>query len=215
MNTSFVVPTFNEENYLEECLKSIKTQDCEKEVIVVDGSSKDDTIEIAEKYADKIITDIEGRGRSRDRGAEEAKYEIIVFVDADTILEDAFIDRVTSYMNDESLVACGTHFRMTGFRSKIIQVYGNITFPRINPPLLPGFCTVVKTDTYQKSRGFEDIPGEDLQFSKEISEHGKTGVLREKLVVNSGRRIRKYGLTGTLVYYLWKDAKRRIINFRD
>ena len=57
-SVSVIVPTLNEEKYLESCLKSIKNQDYqgEYEIIVSDGGSKDKTLKIAKKYADKVIT---------------------------------------------------------------------------------------------------------------------------------------------------------------
>lgn len=209
MKASFIVPTYNEENYLEDCLRSIKAQDCDKEIIVVDGGSSDRTLEIARSYTEKIIKDIDGRGKSRDKGARAAENELLIFVDADTILKEDFTDKTISFIEDNQLAACATAFKMTGIRSKIVQGFGNTFFPRTKPPLLPGFNTVVKKEAYEKSRGFEDIAGEDLQFSKEIAKHGEIQILKEKLVVNSGRRIHRYGLTGTLIYYTWKDLKRR------
>ena len=52
---SVVVPVYNGEKYLEETLHSIVTQeDCDFELIVIDGASSDSTLEIAEKFSDNI-----------------------------------------------------------------------------------------------------------------------------------------------------------------
>ncbi len=205
---SFIVPTLNEEEYLEDCLNSIEVQNCSKEIIVVDGGSKDGTLEIAERTADKIIEDVKGRGLARDKGAEAAEKEILAFVDADTVLKKEFSTEVVRFMEENSLEACATKFRMTGMRSKLVQGLSNRIFPLMNP-VLPGFNTVVRRSAYENSRGFENISNEDIQFSREISKKGEIDIHPEKLVVNSGRRIRKYGLTGVLIYYTWKDMRRR------
>ena len=49
---SAIVPTYNEKNNIEDCLKSLDWVD---ELIVVDSFSKDKTISIAQKYADRVI----------------------------------------------------------------------------------------------------------------------------------------------------------------
>ncbi len=208
-SVSFIVPTLNEEDYLENCLKSIQKQEVSKEIIVVDGGSSDGTLNIAEEYADKIIYGVDGRGESRDKGAQRAENELLVFVDADTEIAENFASEVMAFMENNDLDACATKFKMTGIRSKLIQGFGNTVFPRMKPALLPGFNTVVRKPIYDYSRGFEDIAGEDLQFSKEISKYGNVGIHPDKLVVNSGRRVKKYGLTGVLLYYTWKDLRRR------
>ena len=208
-DVSFIVPTLNEEEYLEKCLESIKKQEVSKEIIVVDGGSSDETLNIAEKYADKIVYGVNGRGESRDKGAKQAENELLVFVDADTELDENFTSEVMEFMENNELDACATKFKMTGIRSKLIQGLGNTVFPRMKPALLPGFNTVVRKHIYDYSKGFEDIAGEDLQFSKEIAKYGEVGIHPDKLVVNSGRRVKKYGLTGVLLYYTWKDLRRR------
>lgn len=212
MKFSFIVPTYNEEDYIQDCLESISNQRCDKEIIVVDGGSEDKTISIAEDYADKIIRNVKGRGKSRHKGAEEAKNDFLIFIDADTTIKPDFAENIVEFMDENDLAACATCFKMTGIRSKVIQAFGNTVFPRTSPPLLPGFNTVVRKEVYDQSNGFEDIAGEDLQFSKEIAKHGEVEILDKKLTINSGRRIKKYGLTGTLIYYTWKDIRRRTQN---
>src|SRR5579864_1793078 len=50
---SVVLATFNEEKYLADCLESVK--DIADEVVIVDGTSSDKTVEIAKKYGAKVI----------------------------------------------------------------------------------------------------------------------------------------------------------------
>jgi glycosyltransferase involved in cell wall biosynthesis len=81
--------TLNEEKYIETTLLSIKNQDYKGkyEIIMVDSNSKDRTVKIARKYADKVIvTKRRGVSVGRNIGARLAKGEILLFVDAYTVL---------------------------------------------------------------------------------------------------------------------------------
>lgn len=207
---SFVVPACNEEGYIERCLESIEDQEVEKEIIVVDGGSRDNTVEIAERYANKVLKDVDGIGKSRDEGAKIAEGDYIAFIDSDTVVMENYASRMREFLEEEDLVAASSYFEITGVRSKLIQLLGNNYFERMNSALLPGFNTFVDAESYRDSKGFEDIPAEDLQFSRMISRHGETDILDRKLVKNSGRRIKRFGLTGTLLHYSRKEIERRI-----
>lgn len=86
MKISVVVCTKNEEKYVEPCLKCLKEQEVPCEIVVVDAHSTDKTLEIAKKYADKIVFD-HGRGISdaRNVGWQAASCEIVAYCDCDAI----------------------------------------------------------------------------------------------------------------------------------
>ncbi|NHJ38479.1 MAG: glycosyltransferase, partial [Asgard group archaeon] len=88
---SIIVPTYNEENNIEKCLKSLKALNHSNfEIILSDGGSVDKTVELAKQYADKIIVKNKipegwiGKNYGCHLGFEEAKGEILLFTDADT-----------------------------------------------------------------------------------------------------------------------------------
>lgn len=84
---SFCIPTLNNEDTIEECLSSIANQDYPSvEIIVVDGHSKDKTIEIAKKYTDQIFFDSGLLGSARQTGVENATGEILGLFDSDIII---------------------------------------------------------------------------------------------------------------------------------
>ncbi len=85
MDISVVIPAFNEEKYIETCLKSLRNQkfDGNFEIIVADDSSEDNTVKIAEKYADKVVVHQRGSiSYGRQKGAEAARYPAIAFSDS-------------------------------------------------------------------------------------------------------------------------------------
>ncbi len=92
---SVVIPTLNEGKYIKQTLESIKNQTYKKiEIIVCDSYSKDNTVKIAKKYTNKVIVKKTNVSEARNLGAEQAKGNILVFVDADTILTRTWIEDV-------------------------------------------------------------------------------------------------------------------------
>jgi len=91
---SVVVITKNEEENIEKCLKSARMAD---EIIVVDDGSTDRTVEIARKYADKVITkkmDIEGK--HRNYAYSLAKNDWGLSLDADEVISSELTEELRS-----------------------------------------------------------------------------------------------------------------------
>lgn len=81
---SFAIPTFNNEDTLNECLRSIVNQEYpDIEIIIVDGHSIDRTIEIAKKYTDKIYYDTGTLGSARQTSIEKSSGEVLALFDSD------------------------------------------------------------------------------------------------------------------------------------
>ncbi len=88
IKVSIVIPTLNEEKNLPIVLREIKNffkkrKEYSHEIIIVDGFSKDRTVEIAKKFNCKILYDNVGKGSAIIKGMKEAKGNIIVTMDAD------------------------------------------------------------------------------------------------------------------------------------
>ena len=79
-NVTAVVCVKNEQDRIEECLKSIKLNQ-PLDIIVVDGDSSDDTVKLASKYTDKIIVS-KNSNLTRDRkiGVNAVNTDLIDFV---------------------------------------------------------------------------------------------------------------------------------------
>ena len=89
---SIVIPAFNEEKYLTRLLDSIKKQTYKNyEIIIADADSKDNTRKMAKKYGCKVIKGgIPAVGRNN--GAKVAKGDILLFMDADAIIGEKFLE---------------------------------------------------------------------------------------------------------------------------
>lgn len=90
MKLTIILPTYNNQKTLDECLKSIFCQKFPKkdfEVLLIDGGSDDKTLEIAKKYPVKILhNEKRVEEAARILGINIAKGKIIGFVDADNVL---------------------------------------------------------------------------------------------------------------------------------
>ena len=89
---SVIVPTYNSEDVLEDCLKSIKKQSYENvELIVVDNSSKDSTKKIAAKYTDLVFNKKPERSTQRNYGVSKATGKYVAIIDSDMELSPKVI----------------------------------------------------------------------------------------------------------------------------
>jgi glycosyltransferase involved in cell wall biosynthesis len=100
LTLSIIIPAYNEERYLKNCLDSIAKQTIKPdEVIVVDNNSTDKSVEIARSYDFvKIINEKEqGVVHARNRGFNAAKCDIIARIDADSVLPRAWVALIMKY----------------------------------------------------------------------------------------------------------------------
>lgn len=102
---SVVIPVYNVEKYIKECIESVINQTFKDiEIIVVDDGSKDSSMKIVEKYLyDKRIKIIKqkngGAASARNTGMKEAKGKYIYFIDSDDFIENNVLEEL--YKNSE------------------------------------------------------------------------------------------------------------------
>ena len=105
---SVIVPVYNVEKYLEECLDSIQNQIySDIEVILVNDGSLDNSKDICEKYCKdddrfKLINqDNQGQSVARNNGVAASTGEFIAFVDSDDIIRQDYLEELMRYMSEE------------------------------------------------------------------------------------------------------------------
>ncbi|HNT89861.1 MAG TPA: glycosyltransferase family A protein, partial [Candidatus Hydrogenedentes bacterium] len=98
---SVVIPAHNEEAVIALCLRSLEAMDYPREryeVIVVDDASTDRTAEIAREFGARVITEkCASIAAVRNRGAREARGEIIAHLDADMIVDPLWLKRAEEH----------------------------------------------------------------------------------------------------------------------
>jgi len=108
---SFIIPTCNSQNYITDCLKSIRDQAYPKEkieIIVVDNSSRDETVSLAKKIADKVIPNAKDTiATVRNIGARAAKGDFLVFVDSDCVIQSDWTRKALEWFTDPTVGMTG------------------------------------------------------------------------------------------------------------
>lgn len=112
MKISVIIPVFNEEKVIGNCLASLTKQTIIKkmELIVVDDGSTDKTKQIVEEAKITLLTqNHQGPGAARNFGADKATGDILVFVDADMEFEPDFVEKLVAPIVTEKTI--GTYSR--------------------------------------------------------------------------------------------------------
>jgi rhamnosyltransferase len=93
MSISVIIPTFNAQNYLPKLLNRLSSQSIDFELIIIDSSSSDNTIEIAKEFTSNIITikkEHFDHGATRAKAAKVASGDIIIFLTQDALPLDNY-----------------------------------------------------------------------------------------------------------------------------
>lgn len=104
---SIIVPVYNVEKYIKKCLDSIESQTYKDyEVIVVNDGTKDNSMDIVNKYNVEIINQKnKGLSEARNEGVKKAKGDYILFLDSDDYIEKDLLNELNkSLTNNPDLV---------------------------------------------------------------------------------------------------------------
>lgn len=164
MKISVIIPTYNEEEHIGQCLLSLKKQ-TEKnfEIIVVDDESTDQTLKIAKQHADHVLSQPhQGPGAARNLGAKSAKGDILVFVDADMTFHPDFLQKLTAPISDKTIGTFTIEEKVANFDNVLSKLWnyettGSTTpmrLPENTPTSGPVFRAIVKSE-FQKVGGFD------------------------------------------------------------
>ena len=156
---SVIVPVYNTEKYLRECLDSIVNQTLKDiEIICVNDGSTDDSLNILNEYAKKDIRftildqDNQGAGVARNKGLEIAKGEYIIFFDSDDYMDNKMLETLyeLSLQNNSDISVCASksfntetkefEHILNGLRSHLIPKDKNSFKPTDIPEKIFQFC---------------------------------------------------------------------------
>jgi glycosyltransferase involved in cell wall biosynthesis len=207
---SVIVPTYQEEKYIEQTLTAISNQTLERnkyEIIVSDSNSKDKTIEIAKRYADKIvISDKRGIAVGRNLGAKYANGKYLVFIDADTIILPKTLEKIVKELKKCDCVIPKLFPSKPSFVLSFYFGIYNLVISFLNffkAPQASGPFIAVKRKVFEKLNGFNEKleTYEDVDFIKRVSKIGKVKIINLP-VITSTRRFEKEGKIRLALKYI-------------
>ena len=154
---SIIIPVLNEESYIDRLLEYIQTNTSTgniKEILVVDGGSKDGTIEAALKYDVFVLRSQKGRARQMNLGAKKAKGEVLYFLHVDTFPPKNFDKIIINAIQKGNTAGC---FRMKfDSDSKFLSFFS--WFSRINHKICRGGdqSLFITKGLFNKSGGYDE-----------------------------------------------------------
>lgn len=214
MSISVIIPTLNEERYLEDTLKSIGQG---VEIIIVDGGSSDATSEVARRFTEKIILSEKGRGVQMDKGAREAAGGLLLFLHADTRLPHGWKGQVEDILKDAKVIGGGFKLKIDSrkFSLRLIEVIANLRSKYLG--LIYGDQAIfVRKNDFLAVGGFFGLSlMEDVDLIKRLKKKGRM-VLLGAYISTSSRKWDKSGFLRTtlrnwiflILYYVGVSPER-------
>jgi len=222
VDVSVIIASKNEEEYIGNTLEKVVEANCEArkqnisaEIIVID-SSTDNTFEVAKRFTKNVHPFLpKGVSRARNYGANMAKGKILVFMDADTIMQKTSLIDVFNVFRDDAVASVIPH---------VLPLYGQKPFSHILFYVVDetfvtlcayvkffikfynrGDMIAVRKDVFDRTNGFDErlYMLEITDLLRKASSYGETKVLSTP-VFESGRRLKQWGLLKSYTMW-WKN----------
>lgn len=217
---SVIVPAYNAVSTLGPCLEALQRQTVPPsfyEIIVVNDGSRDGTAALAGNHGVKLINqEHAGAPLARNRGAQEARGELLLFIDADCVPSHDWIERMLVPLQHEQIqgVAGALKTHQRSLMARFVQAEYEEKYARLSQHSYIDFvsagCAAYKTSIFKKNGGFGSCyPGEDAELSFRLAESGYKLVFAPEATVYHrhpasllGYLLRKlrYGYIRTKVY---------------
>ncbi|MCK4520329.1 glycosyltransferase [Candidatus Parcubacteria bacterium] len=222
---SIIIPTLNEEEYLPFLLGSIKKQTFQDyEIIVANANSRDKTKQIAKEQGCLLV---QGGLPSvgRNRGAEAADGDLLLFLDADVILPPNFLKEILREFKTSQLdiASCFVSPLSDKGIDNILYGFGNLYYAMSQhiEPQAPGYCILIKKKIHQIINGFDEKIkiAEDWDYISRASKEGKFRFLSNGKIFVSMRRFERDGrinvafqrVIGTIYVFLFGGIKSDVL----
>ena len=219
---SIIIPAHDEAALIGATLAALRaaaaTLHLDHEILVVDDASTDATAAIAEASGARVVHVTHRQiAATRNAGAEAARGDRLLFVDADTLVDATVLTAAIAAM-DAGAVGGGCRVRLAGHvRWRERALAGALTQVLRWMKIAPGcfmFCT---RDAFDAVGGFDLrwYAGEDVAMSRAMAAHGRFVLLREA-VLTSDRKLRTFTV-GEHLRFLWRFMRsgRSVLRSRD
>jgi rSAM/selenodomain-associated transferase 2 len=202
LTLSIIIPVLNEEAVLEGTLRPLTAGP--HEIIVVDGGSRDGSVEIALRFTPNVFSVERNRGLQQHVGALRARGRILLFLHADTQLPPDYYGEICRTLALPGAVFGAFRLRISGDHPwlRLVSHMANLRSRLLRLPYGDQALFMRRT-VYFKSGGFRGLPlMEDVDLVKRLNRMGGFRLAGGR-VLSSGRRWENEGLLyGTLRNWL-------------
>ena len=211
---SFIIPCYNEEKHIRDCIQSIKNEVEDYypfyEIIVIDNNCTDNTANIALEEGVRVITEKrKGVVFARQAGYENAMYDLIANIDADSKLTNGWVNTALKHIRPDDVVAVTGPliYEDTIYLRMLTRFYYYIAFisNKFVGVFLQGGNCLIKKKYLDKLGGYDlniQFYGEDTMTAKRLKPFGKIKLVMNLNILSSSRRLREQGIIKTTWLYL-------------
>jgi rSAM/selenodomain-associated transferase 2 len=194
---SVIIPTLNEAANILQTIESVRQQDCEVEIIVVDGGSVDGTPEIARPYV-QVIDAPRGRAAQMNVGARATTGEVLLFLHGDSRLAPGALAQILKSLDNP------------GNAGRIVGGTFTLAFDVDHPMLrFYAFCSTIDwlvfrygdegifvwRSIFEAMGGYAEIPlMEDIDLLRRLPRYGRRVLIRNYPITTSARRFVEHGM---------------------
>jgi glycosyltransferase involved in cell wall biosynthesis len=212
---SIIIPAFNEELFLPETLAHLqaamdKIED-KAELIVVDNNSTDDTAKIAANCGARVVfEEVNQISKARNAGAKVAKGEYLIFLDADTNLNEKLIRSALQALRSGVICGGGTEVDLQGEVSLLPRSFlniWNITSKILN--IAAGCFIFCLREAFESVNGFSEevYASEEIWLSRRLRIWGKKRGMKFRIIASmpvytSARKLEWYSIGKLVLFYL-------------
>ena len=206
MQCSIIIPVLNEAESILQTLKPLQLFRSQgHEVILVDGGSQDNTIEIAQPWVDLVLSsEKKGRANQMNAGAAHAGKDVLLFLHADTLLYDEALDTLLLQLATSRRVWGRFDIRLSSskFIYRVIETMINWR-SRVSGVATGDQAIFVKAYEFSYVGRFPDFPlMEDVALSKKLKKISRP-ICVSTSIMTSSRRWEQFGVIRTILL-MWR-----------
>ena len=204
MNLSIVIPAFNEEKELPDCLASVRAAvaacSADAEVIVTDNNSTDRTSDIAREAGANVVFEPHNQiSRARNAGAAEATGEWLLFIDADSRLHPDTLTELLAVIDTGTVTGGGCVVDIGSRRWDVRLLVRGCNGLSRTMRWAAGSFVFCRTDLFRELEGFslELYASEEIDFSRRLKKLAKGFGLKVRILrghphLSSARKMHLY-----------------------
>ncbi|KXK26986.1 MAG: Undecaprenyl-phosphate 4-deoxy-4-formamido-L-arabinose transferase [candidate division WS6 bacterium OLB20] len=186
------VPAHNEEKLIGLTLERLRNQDFDEEyeLLVIDNASTDKTAAIARLHGARVVReDQKGNRFAVERGFSEARGDIVIQTDADTLPDERFVRVIADAYRDPEVVGAGTRITFYDAEPWFTRIYHFSTNFNFREAMWGASLSATK-EAWRKVGGFNhgfDL-NSDAYFTLQLKKIGKVVIIKDYYLPMSGRR---------------------------